>query len=65
VREDGDAVFTGAPVTRACAAVDVLSSFAPGRSISETTTTAPPIAPITVATNAIRTAGKAPDLAVR
>ena len=46
--------ITGVLVINACAAMDVLATPDPGSSISDTTTAAPPIAPIAVATKAMR-----------
>ncbi len=47
-------VTTEVLVTSAWAAIEVLSSLAPGRSTNETTTTAPAVAPIAVATKTMR-----------
>lgn len=51
-------VITGALVTKAWAAIEELSSFDPGRASKETTTTAPAVAPIAVATIATRAVRK-------
>lgn len=52
--DTGDATAeTGAPVTSACAAME-LSASAPGRSSRDTTTAAPAVAPTAVATSTIR-----------
>ncbi|MGH6671996.1 MAG: hypothetical protein ACRECV_08485 [Xanthobacteraceae bacterium] len=55
----------GALVTSACAAIEVVSSLAPGRSTRETTTTAPAVAPIAVATTATRNVRKNPGAGAR